>query len=97
MLVGLQGARNPASGGAERPGGRKGLPPNVLACPTGFNQILSSTVRISWKWASERRGTEMLTFSMSIANRQTATFLSLYYSYGMPYTKKNVHGVLCAA
>ena len=33
---GLQGARNPASGGVERPGGRECLAPNVLACPTGF-------------------------------------------------------------
>ena len=37
---GLQGARNPASGGVERPGGREGLPPNVLACPTGFKYRL---------------------------------------------------------
>ena len=44
---GLQGARNPASGGLERPGGRECLPPNVLACPTGFKYRLVEILRLT--------------------------------------------------
>ena len=42
-----KGARNPASGGLERPGGREGLPPNVLACPTGFKYRLVEILRLT--------------------------------------------------
>ena len=44
---GLQGARNPASGGLERPGGREGLPPNELACPMGFEHRLVEILRLT--------------------------------------------------
>ena len=44
---GLQGARNPTSGGLERPGGREGLPPNVLARPTGFKYRLVKILRLT--------------------------------------------------
>ena len=44
---GLQGARNPASGGLERPGGRECLPPNELARPTGFKYRLVEILRLT--------------------------------------------------
>ena len=39
--------RNPASGGLERPGGQECLPPNVLACPTGFIYRLVEILRLT--------------------------------------------------
>ena len=44
---GLQGARNPASGGLERPGGRECLPPNELVRPTGFKYRLVEILRLT--------------------------------------------------